>query len=195
MAKRRKVANTQAENLPAKRKVTKALARQGGYHEAGGLAYAARFLDGGRNQLVEIARCSKDPKVQAVIKDWDGLTDNTRRQTKLENLCEGHELTPGEFLGRVAQDAHDTGLDLSKLIRGLAYPRVMQATIKNAMKADGFRDRQLLAQTIGELKPAGQVINVKATAAAQAVTEQPRGLPSFEHEAIATTAAVKGGGE
>jgi hypothetical protein len=177
---------------------TKAIVKRRGRddeHPVGGLAYAARYLPGGKNGLMELARGCGDDKVQSVVKAWDTLTSGGRRRTKLEDLCVKECLSPGEMLARVAQDAHDTGLDVSKLIRGVAHPRVLQASIKQALKAEGHRDREMLFKSSGFLPtPTGPTFNnnVSAKAQAAAVTEPVKGLPSFEQDIMTSAITVRG---
>lgn len=165
--------------------------------EHGSLAYAARLLKGGKEALIDLARCSADEKVQAVVAEWDGFSSHQKRHHQLEPLCEGHSLSAGEFLGRVAQAAHDTGLDISRLIAGLEHPRVVQKSIQMAMRQNGFKDREMILKHSGFLPtPAGPRINVNASATAQnanvIVPEQTQGLPSFENQMVRTLNAVRG---
>jgi hypothetical protein len=174
---------------------TKALVRQGRPPDSitGGLAYAARLLKGGRNDLLHLAEGCEDPKVQAVLTEWNAMSPHGRRKTKIENICEGVGITPGEFLGRVAQHAHDTGLDLSKLILGVSHPRVLAASVKQAMRADGFKDREMLMKSSGFMPtPSGPTINNNVRAQAAVVADPVRGLMPLESEMRATTIAVKG---
>jgi hypothetical protein len=197
MKKRRTQSSAPALTTKANEQ-TKAIVKRRGRddeHPVGGLAYAARYLPGGKNGLMELARGCGDEKVQSVVKAWDAMTSDGRRRTKIEDLCVKECLSPGEMLARVAQDAHDTGLDVIKLIRGVAHPRVLQASIKQALKAEGYKDRELLMKTSGFLPtPTGQTFNVNASAKAQAaaVTEPVKGLPSFEQDIITTAVVVRG---
>jgi hypothetical protein len=180
-------------NDPA-RKVTKALVKRAS-NEPGGLAFASRMLPGGKKALVELARSSSDPKVQEVVKAWDAMTPKCRSARRIEDLCTQACISPGEFLGRVAQDAHDTGLDVSRLILGVNHPRVLEKSIRNAMTTEGFKDREMLMKASGFLPtPAGPQItnNVMARAQAGVVTETPRGLRPMEEEMVITSRGVKG---
>jgi hypothetical protein len=162
----------------------------------GGLAYASRALPGGKASLIELSRLSKHESVTAVLKVWDEWSANKRRQTALEIACEAAGVEPAEFLSRTVEAAFKHNTDISKMLAAVNMPRVVGATVKNAMKERGFKDREVLLKHSGLLPtPGGQQINVQAIAQAKnqaAVVVPQNGLPSFEDAALIGMKAVRG---
>lgn len=166
----------------------------------GTLKYAASMLPGGKTTFLEYARLSVDPKVKELIHRWDTLSHSQKARVTLDDLCIAVDVPPVDLLKEVAGIAFSMNVDISNLIAAIHQPRVVDRTIKAAMRADGVDDRRMLHQHSGFLPaPRGAQINVSTTVSAQAaaaakntVQGEESGLPDFENDAAQTVSALRG---
>lgn len=161
----------------------------------GSIAYASRFLKGGKRALMELARISEREDVKGVVKHWDDLSERKRRDAKIEEICESLEVSPSDFLAEVVKAAFECNTDIGKLVAAVEHPRVVQAAIRNALKPKGTKDREMLMQASG-LLPTGRglVVNTQAIAGAKAEaapSQEEKGLPSSDTMTVELSRVIR----
>ncbi len=136
-----------------------------------------------RARLMEFARLAAelDPKLAAMIEDWDRMKPALQKSVDLDLLCELHGIDPARFIAIGGEAGRRFRDDASVLIAAINMPAVVAASVKRALTPEGIRDRRMLLEHAGLLPvPKGRVLNFAAIRA-QAKGEQIRKpLPSFE---------------
>lgn len=163
------------------------------------LAYAFRSI-GGKESAIGAARLlsDKDPKFLRVVTAYDVLSDADKGKVRVEDLCAGAELTPGEFLGAVTTALWERNADIGRLIAAVNHPRVIESTIEHSASPFGGQDRKMLLEASGFLPTSkGIAINIdnsKKTlnAGAGTTTIEQVGLPSFEEDGTDLMTAIRG---
>lgn len=171
------------------------------------LVFAFRHL-GGMPAAIEAARLvsEKDERFAQLVHMYDEVAESNKSKLKLEVMCSTLGITSGEFLGATSAALYDRNIDIGNLIAAANHPKVVEATVENATRANGFMDRQMLHQHHQFLPQAkGTQINIdnskKILNAGGAPQQQiPEGdggvtrigLPSFEEETISATRAIRG---
>lgn len=169
------------------------------------LSFAFRHL-GGTAAAIEAARMvsEKDERFKKLVFMWDETAESNQSKLKLEVLCSMNDISTGEFLGLTSAALYDRNIDIGNLIAAANHPRVVEATVENATKANGFMDRQMLHQHHNFLPlNKGMSINIDNSkkqvnvGPGQGVLSEgqlaPRiALPSFEDETMSSTRAIRG---
>ena len=179
-----------SNSKPVKANTSEGVARRTGISKSklpklsfkGSLAFAASKVPGGKKVFMEYVKMGigSDERIKELIERWKGMSKSDQRRTNLDDLCEEVGISPGEVMGIAARCAFDYNSDVSNMIAAVMQPQILEATIENALRPEGFQDRKLLHQHAEFLPaPHGQVVNVNARAIAVAESDE-RGLPSFE---------------
>ena len=171
------------------------------------LAFVYRHV-GGVSAAIEAARlvAEKDERFKQIVYMYDECPESSQHKLKLEVLCQQAGVTQGDFIGMTMAAMHERNLDIGNMIASAAHPRVVEATIENAQRTNGFMDRQMLHQHTGFIPTAkGTSIvidNSKKTLNAGGGTIQQiptaeggptrLGMPSFEDETMSATRAIRG---
>lgn len=166
------------------------------------LAFAFRGV-GGKKTAIEYARLAAqvEPRFKKLVWAYDELSAMDQEKIRLEDLCAGAEILPTEFLGMIAQVAYSHNLDVANIIAAVHHPRIVEATIANAIENPyGTEDRKMLhAHHNFVPQPKGTTISInnqpQAIAAANSkivAMEGTGGLPSFETEGIEIAQAIRG---
>ena len=98
----------------------------------------------GRATFLDYAREAKHEGVIKMIEVYDGLSPRDKSRAKITDLCGAGGLSFAELLGEVAAISFTQSADLSTLIAAVNHPKVVQATVKHAMKFEGDKDREML---------------------------------------------------
>src|SRR5258708_2701212 len=97
------------------------------------LAYAFRTI-GGKESAIGGARllAETDKRFLKIVTAFDTLNDSDKSSVRLEDLCEGAEITPGEFLGLVTKALWERNADIGRLIAAVNHPKVIESTIEHS---------------------------------------------------------------
>ncbi len=170
------------------------------------MAFIYRHV-GGVPAAIEAARlvAEKDPRFEMLVYTYDECPESDKHKLKLEILCAQADITQGDFIGFTMSAMHQRNIDIGNLIASANHPRVIEATVENATKANGFMDRQMLHQHSGFLPTSkGTSINIdnskKILNAGGLQNQIPEaeggparlGLPSFEEDTMSATRAIRG---
>lgn len=171
------------------------------------MAFVYRHV-GGVPAAIEAARlvAEKDARFQQIVFMWDETKESDQHKLKLEVLCSTCGVTQGDFIGMTMSAMHERNLDIGNMIASAAHPKMVEATIENAQRANGFMDRQMMHQHTGFIPTAkGTSIvidNSKKTLNAGGAPIQSipsaegggtrLGMPSFEDETMSATRAIRG---
>ena len=169
------------------------------------MAFIYRHV-GGVPAAIEAARlvAEKDERFKMLVYVYDECPDSDKPRLKLEVLCSQSNITQGDFIGMAMAAMHERNLDIGNMIASAAHPRVIEATVENATRANGFMDRQMLHQHHGFIPTAKgtsiTIDNSKKVLNAGGAPQTPLtegsvtrlGMPSFEEETMSATRAVRG---
>lgn len=171
------------------------------------MAFIYRHV-GGVPAAIEAARlvAEKDERFKMLVFSYDECPDSDKHKLKLEVLCAQSNVTQGDFIGMTMAAMHERNLDIGNMIASAAHPRVIEATVENATKANGFMDRQMLHQHHGFIPTAKgtsitidnskKVLNAGGAPAQQIPSAEGGvtrlGMPSFEEETMSATRAIRG---
>ena len=150
------------------------------------IALLTTQITGGKARFMEFARLAVhiEPGLAPVVESYEGLTHWKRAAVSIDELCICHGIDPLHFIAVVGEAALKYGNNSAILIAALQFPDVVTRSVKEALKSNGVRDRELLMKHHGFIEtPHGASVNVQANAAARAdVSSVPatKGLPSFE---------------
>jgi hypothetical protein len=150
------------------------------------IALLTTQITGGKARLMEFARLAIhiEPALAPVVESYEGLTHWKRAAVSIDELCFYHGIDPIHFIGVVGEAAYKYANNSAILIAALQFPDVITKSVKEALKPNGFKDREVLMKHHGFIPtPHGTSINVQANAAARAdasAAPESKGLPSFE---------------
>jgi hypothetical protein len=135
-----------------------------------------------------------EPALAPVNEAWRSIAPSKRYGISIDNLCEtaAPTLKTAHICGLVAEAAMTWGLNAGNLFAALNHEKVVEASIKAAVRSDGYHDRRMQFLHSGflpELRGPGNVFNVSAHAEAEAQAAagakvMTPGLPPFELETI-----------
>lgn len=156
------------------------------------LAYVFRG-SGGKLTAINAARLlvQVDPRFQLFIHAWDTASETDKQSILLEDLCAAASISPDEFLAGVVPALWRRNTDLGRVISAVSHPKVVEATVTNAVKGGSFGlgDRRMLLEHEGFLPTKqGMQINVDAShktlVAGKGGVEDLSGpgLPAFEDD-------------
>lgn len=167
------------------------------------LAFAFRSV-GGVPAAIEAARlvAETDERYLRVVHAYEQLSESDRQGLRLEVLCEAAEIKPADFIGACTTAFFSRNIEIGKLLAVANHPKIVEATIENAQRANGFMDRKMMHDHVGFLPVSkGMQINIdqsrKSVTVGQGTAELPQGrpqvtLPSFEAETMEGTRALRG---
>lgn len=166
----------------------------------GPIAQLTAQLAGGKKFFMECAKLAVqiEPRLACVSESYERLNrPSLRAAVPLDELCAMHGIDPRHYIGVVGEAALRYENNSAILLIALSMPEVVNRSIKEALKPEGVADRKMLFQHAGIIPvPAGQTINVKATANAAAkaetITETRKALPSFEQSMMESDAILRG---
>lgn len=163
------------------------------------LAYAFRSI-GGKESAIGGARllAETDQRFLRIVVAYDSLSTANKGTTRLEDLCAGAEITPGEFLGLVTTALWERNADIGRLIAAVNHPKVIESTIQHSQSPFGGGDRKMLLEAAGFLPTSkGVSINIdnsKKTlnTSGGTTTIESVGLPTFEQDGMELMTAIRG---
>ena len=153
---------------------------------------------GSRDEFLDYARTSDDGRVVDLIEKFDALSEYDQGVITVPDLCAAAGITFAELLGEVVRVAFSHNTDLSNLIAAVNQPKVVQATVDAALKADGADDRKILHQHSGFVPiPKGSSTIVRFQQLINNAREvepgdSPNTLPPFENDTILFNTAQRG---
>jgi hypothetical protein len=162
------------------------------------LAYAFRSI-GGKESAIGGARllAESDQRFLRIITAYDTLSASDQSSIRLEDLCIGAEISPGEFLGLVTKALWERNADIGRLIAAVNHPQVVENTIQHSASPFGGGDRRMLLEASGFLPTSkGIAINIdnskKVLNAGGTTTIEEVSLPTFEEDGLETMTALRG---
>jgi len=105
------------------------------------------FKLGGRDVFFGYARLSDNEAVKQVVALYDEhckKSNRAREHCDIEELCRQVDYSPARLLGEVTAVAYEFNKDQANLIAAINHPRVVQATVDNALTPKGVMDRKFL---------------------------------------------------
>ena len=158
------------------------------------LAYVFRN-SGGKATAINAARLLEDdPRFKRLTHAYDSLSLKDQDRVRLEDLCEAAEITVNDFLGAVVPALWRRNVDIGKAIAAISHPKVVEATISNAVNGGTFGsgDRRMLFEHIGFLPTKNNGFSVTIDNSQKTLVAGT--LPSFEETIQDTAAITRGGG-
>lgn len=146
----------------------------------------ANKLFGGKSAFMEFARLAVhiEAGLAPIVEAYENLPDRLRAAVSIDELCVKYDVDPLHFIGVVGEAVQKYGNNAAIVIAALNFPGVVEKSVKQALKPDGFKDREALMKHHGFIPtPHGTSISVQANAAARAdasAAPESKGLPSFE---------------
>lgn len=160
------------------------------------IALLTTQITGGKARFMEFARLALhiEPGLAPVVESYEGLTHWKRSAVSIDELCVCHGIDPLHFIAVVAEAALKYGNNSAILIAALQFPEVIVKSVEEALKSDGFQDREALMKHHGFIPtPHGTSVNVQANIAARsAAAPATKGLPSFEESMKQLDAIIRG---
>jgi hypothetical protein len=102
-------------------------------------------------EYVDFAARNGDPAMVRYRDSYLALAPRDRRNHWPEQICELANVTPGELVGAVCRALWECGAAESSIASAIAHPEVVERTVKLALKADHYRDRELFFRLTGSL--------------------------------------------
>jgi len=147
--------------------------------------------------LQHVAKSDSECEEAKLLGAWEEVMTVHGRKTTAEMIAQAADMTPSHMLGLIVEAAHLQTYNLSKLITAIRLGEVMDAGVKEAVKASGYKDREKILQHAGLYPaPPGTVISVQANAQAGAKLQQSleasEGLDEFERDTLESTEFLRG---
>lgn len=135
-------------------------------------------IPGGWEFVLDCLRASSDPVSRQFLKYYDDptLPLYVRAHLPVEAFCLLASITPEALLTAIVVQAQIQGTQMSRLAAAVHFPKVVQASIDEAIKPEGIADRELQMKHAGFLPaPKGSQVsvNVSNTASVQQATLAP----------------------
>lgn len=158
------------------------------------LAFAIRYLDGGRDAFIAFVQggmLEELPESTAWFRVYADLTPYERIRANLDDICAAAGVRPSKLLSEIVSMVMERGRDVGNLAAAVMHPQVVAALAKSGSTIDGknpeihHKDRIAFLQGMGTLPlPKGVVINnnLNASAAAAAIAAESPSMPSFAED-------------
>lgn len=157
------------------------------------ITMAVRRMHGGRQQffsLIALAASAKDAEAMKFLTVFMELKAEHRARAAIEDICVAAGVSPVALIKTCAGIAFEHSVDLSTMMRALAAPEIVAASIASAKRIEGahadiaLEDRKLLHQGQGFIPvPKSASINLNVNAQATAAAASTSNGPSFLRDA------------
>lgn len=97
---------------------------------------------GGIETVIAAMRFSDDIQIEKLLTVYDDALPEERRLLPLEAFCVKAEVDVPALLGAAILALGIQSANTVKIIAATSHPQVMQASVRNALKPGGYRDRQ-----------------------------------------------------
>jgi hypothetical protein len=104
--------------------------------------------EGGIPAVMRAIRFSSHPEVEKFLDVWDQTTPMDREVVPLEAFALKADIDFVSFLGECIFALQNQFANIVKIIAVTSHPKVMQATIDNALKPRGYQDRKMIHQAM-----------------------------------------------
>ncbi len=94
--------------------------------------------------LLKAMRFSSDPNIEAFLQVYDEASDTDRRILPMEAFALMADVNITQLLGAMIIALRDQSASVVKIIATAAHPSVIRASIKNALKPGGVKDRNAI---------------------------------------------------
>lgn len=148
---------------------------------------ATRYIEGGRSTVlsyIQLAAMNGNDSAMTWWHVFEKLSKYEQTQVSYDDVCAASGISPKHILMAIAAAGFDANCDIANLLASHLHPKIVNASAKAALKADGIEDRKLLMQHQGFIPvPKGTSINIHASsqsiAAAHATSSNDASVPSF----------------
>lgn len=130
-----------------------------------------RKLPGGEHSAIDLIRASSQDDARRFMFHYDDLTlpKTYKDLLPIEAFCIAANVEPQRLLGIIFEMAHRQGAVEGAMLAAAAHPRIVQVSINEALKPEGFSDREHNLKHMGFLpSPKGSQVNVQVNATANA---------------------------
>lgn len=111
---------------------------------APGLTEILKDANGGIPSVIAAMRFSQDSGIREFLKTYDEASVSDRKLLPLEAFALLADVDIPQLLGQIIIALRNQSANIVKIIATTAHPSVTRASIKNAMKPGGYRDRNAL---------------------------------------------------
>lgn len=156
---------------------------------SGSLTLATRYIEGGRATVllyIQLAAMNGNDSAMTWWHVWEHLSKYEQSHVSFDDICASSGIPPKNILMAIAGAGFEANCDIANLLASHMHPKVVEASIKEAQKADGIEDRKLLMSHSGFIPvPKGSSIVINnapqaiAMAKAQSVSMSDPSVPSF----------------
>ncbi len=126
-----------------------------------------RKLPGGEFDAVNYLRASAAEDARRFLKFYDDprLPLTLRDLLPIEAFCLAAAVEPPRLLGIIVETAHLHGATMGAMIAAVAHPRIVEVSVQEALKPEGWSDREHNLKHMGFLPtPKGSQVNVNVQA-------------------------------
>ena len=163
------------------------------------MTLATRYVEGGRATVlsyIQLAAMNGNDSALTFWHVYEGLSAYEKGVVSFDDICASANIKPKAILMAVAASGFDAGCDIANLVAAHVHPKVVDASIKAALKTDGIEDRRMLLQHAGFIPvPKGTSITVNASshavAQAHSAAVSSSSVPSFLDDVNDVTTATK----
>ena len=130
------------------------------------LAIITRHVRGGKTKFMELAESATEsyPCLGRPVEVWNKLSRDDQRRIALEEVCRAANISPEDLLAGVIAWAFTQNLDVSKLLRAIIHPRMLEGLAGYEIwlyppGAEGYQlpsgEVGLIARSSGSHNPSG----------------------------------------
>ena len=128
--------------------------------------------EGGLAAVVDALRFSREPVVQQFLDTYDELEETQRIWVPWEAIAIEADIDIPQFVYAVILAIGNASANLVKIMAVSNHPRVMDASIRNALRPSGVQDRKMIHTMLRALpQPKGAVTIIQTSAGEQVITQ------------------------
>jgi hypothetical protein len=98
----------------------------------------------GIDDAILYLKASEEEEAKKFLRTWSEFSPTMHRKLPFEAFCVAASVRTKRILEILVSSCYDDATTAVKLITAVNHPKVVQATVKNAMKAEGAADRKML---------------------------------------------------
>jgi hypothetical protein len=119
--------------------------------EASDITSVLKDIPRGRQLAFKSMRLSSNPVIKSFLARYDRIPQGDRNYLPIEAVCIAAEVEPSYLLGEILLAMRE----YVKVVGIGSHLGVMKATIKRAMKDEGFREKEMVHSMLGALPRGG----------------------------------------
>jgi hypothetical protein len=106
---------------------------------------------GTRAAVFEYLSASEEPEVRAIFQLRQRLTEEQKNAVPIEAYALAVKISPKKLFGFIMQEVMDQSSKTVTMVAKLHHPAIIETTIKQAKKAAGVKDREMMHKALGFL--------------------------------------------